>query len=218
MTIRPDQIDNHVGVHVWNNAQIGFAFVGADGKWLRVNPFLCNLLGFTESEMQAMTFQEITLPEDTKIDEENVRRLLHGDQDSYEMYKRYTTKDDRIIRILLKVTAIKDPDTREFGWFFSQITPKMKEVAKVNNLPVPEEKPPSKMNPKNWGVGEWIRVVFASVAILGGSVTAGMVVKSTYLQVGQNSEAINKNTEAIGNMMNLLEKMAEKEGISTDRD
>lgn len=108
--------------HLWRHAKIGLAFVGDDGKWLRVNPYLASVLGYTEAEMAEKTFQQITHPEDVEADAEMVRWVLEGRIENYTMTKRYLTKDMQVIWIRLTVTKIKDSNG-EFGMFLSQIQP-----------------------------------------------------------------------------------------------
>jgi PAS domain S-box-containing protein len=52
------------------------AIVDLSGKWIKVNKSLCEMVGYSESEMSNLTFQDITHPDDLGIDLENVRRLL----------------------------------------------------------------------------------------------------------------------------------------------
>ena len=40
----------------FESAVIGMALVGLDGQWLKVNPSLCQLLGYSEKELCGMTF------------------------------------------------------------------------------------------------------------------------------------------------------------------
>ena len=41
-------------------AACGMALVGTDGRWLRVNRALCEIVGYNEEELLATTFQAIT--------------------------------------------------------------------------------------------------------------------------------------------------------------
>ena len=47
---------------------IGMALVGLDGRWLRINPAVCELLGYSWEELQTLTFQELTHPDDVDTD------------------------------------------------------------------------------------------------------------------------------------------------------
>src|SRR5947208_2788233 len=44
----------------FEQAAVGMALVGPDGRWLRVNRKLCALVGYTHDEMMRLTFQDIT--------------------------------------------------------------------------------------------------------------------------------------------------------------
>src|SRR5690606_37028843 len=57
-------------------AGIGMALVGLDGSWLKVNPALCRILGYSVDELMQATFQDITHPDDLAGDLEHVNRLI----------------------------------------------------------------------------------------------------------------------------------------------
>src|SRR5690349_11836772 len=44
----------------FDNAAIGMAVVSADGSWLQPNEALCKLIGYSEQELRATTFQKLT--------------------------------------------------------------------------------------------------------------------------------------------------------------
>jgi PAS domain S-box-containing protein len=99
---------------------IGLALVALDGSWLRVNPALCALVGFTEEELLARTFQDITHPDDLKADEEYVRQMILGTITTYQMEKRYIRKDQAIVWVLLSVSLVRDKVGLPF-YFISHI-------------------------------------------------------------------------------------------------
>ena len=73
----------------FTHAAIGMAIVDLSGKWIRVNKSLCGMVGYSESEMPDLTFQDITHPDDLEIDLENIQRLLRKEIPSYQLEKRY---------------------------------------------------------------------------------------------------------------------------------
>lgn len=98
------------------------AFVGEDGSWLRVNPTLCELLEYTESELTHRTFQQITHPDDVGDDWHMVDRVKAGSLDWYTMTKRYITKRGHVVWIKLRVDGVHDDDGH-LMFFLSQIVP-----------------------------------------------------------------------------------------------
>ncbi len=90
------------------HAAIGMALVAPDGRWLRVNRALCRLVGYEEDELLRLTFQDITHPDDLDADLDQVRRMLSGEIEAYQMEKRYYRKDGQIVWILLSVSLVRD--------------------------------------------------------------------------------------------------------------
>jgi len=101
-------------------APIGVALVSPDGHWLKVNGAVCDLVGYSEAELLARTFQDITHPEDLDADLENVRRLLAGEIRTYQMEKRYIHKRGHLVPASLSVSLVRDGQGRP-RYFISQI-------------------------------------------------------------------------------------------------
>src|ERR1700736_6221581 len=101
-------------------AAIGMALVAPDGRWLRVNPSLCRIVGYSPEELLATTFQAITHPEDLDTDVEFVQRMLEGAIPRYQMEKRYLHKDGHFVWVLLSVSLVRDSDRRPL-YFVSQL-------------------------------------------------------------------------------------------------
>ncbi len=93
---------------VFGHAAIGMALVSTDGRWLQVNPSLCDIVGYSESELLATTFQAITHPDDLDIDLAHVRQMLTGEIRYYQMEKRYIHKRGHSVWILLSVSLVRD--------------------------------------------------------------------------------------------------------------
>ena len=69
----------------------------------------------------ALTFQDLTHPDDLEADVDLVRRCIAGEIDSYRMEKRYIRKDGSIVWALLVVAIIRDQQTHRPLYFVSQI-------------------------------------------------------------------------------------------------
>lgn len=94
----------------FENAAIGMALLDTDGKWLKINKTLQEIVGYTEEELQNITFREITYPDDLNIDESLYLDLLHGKINHYQLGKRYIHKNGSIINIILAASVVKDSD------------------------------------------------------------------------------------------------------------
>jgi PAS domain S-box-containing protein len=89
-------------------AATGMALVGLDGRWLRANPALCEITGYSEEELRQLTFSEITHPDDLAANYEGDERLLQGEADDYKLEKRYLRKDGEPLWVLLAVSLDRD--------------------------------------------------------------------------------------------------------------
>ena len=87
---------------------IGIAFVAPDGRWLKVNDALCKLVGYSEAELLALTFLDITHPDDLQIGRDNLARQLAGEIKTFQVEKRYLHKDGRVITVLMSATLVRD--------------------------------------------------------------------------------------------------------------
>lgn len=101
-------------------APIGMTIVSLEGKFIKVNQALCNIVGYSNDELIMRTFQEITHPDDLMADLEFVELLLAGKIHSYQMEKRYIRKDKSYVWVQLSVSLFRDEDHTP-QYFISQI-------------------------------------------------------------------------------------------------
>ncbi|MCX7130615.1 PAS domain S-box protein [Aeromonas sp.] len=92
----------------FEQAAVGIALVAPDGKWLRVNQRLCDMVGYQADELMGMTFQQITHPDDLFIDQAYVGQMLAGERPHYTLEKRYLRKGGDILWITLTVALVRD--------------------------------------------------------------------------------------------------------------
>ena len=92
----------------FERAAVGIAHVATDGRWLRVNQKLCDIVGYSHDELMTRSFQDITHPDDLDSDLEQMRALLAGEIEQYSMEKRYLRKDGSPIWINLTGTLVRD--------------------------------------------------------------------------------------------------------------
>lgn len=107
-------------VNAFQSAAHGMALVAPDGRWLDANKALCDMLGYSRTEMLDMNFQRITHPDDLEQDLDLVRRLLAGDIPSYQLEKRYVDAHGKTLFILLSVSLVRNQQGEPL-YFVSQI-------------------------------------------------------------------------------------------------
>jgi PAS domain S-box-containing protein len=104
----------------FNNAPIGMALVGPDGRWLYVNPAVCQIVGYTAEQLVQLTFQDITHPDDLETDVGLMHQVLADEIPSYSMEKRYFHSDGHVVWVNLHVSLVRGVDGAP-RYFISQI-------------------------------------------------------------------------------------------------
>ena len=94
--------------NTFEQAAVGIAHVALDGRWLRVNQKICEIVGYSKAELLQKTFEDITHPEDSDEDLEYIRRVLADEIKTYSMEKRYICKNDRVIWVNLTVSLVRN--------------------------------------------------------------------------------------------------------------
>ena len=92
----------------FEHAAVGAAHVGIDGRWLRVNRRLSEIVGYEREELLERTFQDITHPDDLEEYLEQMRLMLEGELQTYTMEKRYLRKGGPEVWVNLTVSLVRD--------------------------------------------------------------------------------------------------------------
>ena len=103
-----------------DEAPIGMALVALDGRFVRVNRALCEIVGYTSAELTGLTFQAITHPDDLDADRAAIGQLVRGEIPRYQRDKRYLSKDGTIVDVMLSVSLLRDREGTA-RYFISQI-------------------------------------------------------------------------------------------------
>jgi PAS domain S-box-containing protein len=94
--------------NTFEQAAVGIAHLSLSGQFLRLNQRFCAIAGYPSSELQALTFQEITHPDDLESDLQRVHDLLNGTIQTYSLEKRYIRQDRSLVWINLTVSLVRD--------------------------------------------------------------------------------------------------------------
>jgi PAS domain S-box-containing protein len=94
--------------NAFHHSPHGMAFVSPEGRWLKANHALCEMIGYSEDELLQRRFTDITHPDDVATDLEQLRRLIAREISSYSRIKRYRHKEGRFIWVSLAVSVVHD--------------------------------------------------------------------------------------------------------------
>src|SRR4051794_2829904 len=103
----PAELDEPLVEEAFDNAPQGMAALSDGGNVGRANRSLCQLLGFTRKELEALSCVHITHPDDFPTESQQRRRLASADIGRYELMLRYVRKDGEPIWIRLSVAATR---------------------------------------------------------------------------------------------------------------
>ncbi len=92
---------------LFEQAEVGVAEIDMDtGRFLTVNPRLCEIVGRSEAEMLATTFQAITHPADLRLHEEKTALIISGKIENFSLEKRYLRKDGAIVWVNVTISPL----------------------------------------------------------------------------------------------------------------
>jgi len=84
---------NQLFHHLFQQASLGLAVEDLEGKVLLANRALCSMLGYSETELVAMSCSQFASPEDSEDDWALFQQLRAGVIDKYSLEKLYVRKD-----------------------------------------------------------------------------------------------------------------------------
>ncbi len=84
------------------------AHVSLDGRWLKVPPGLCALLGTSEEELLGAAVGAVIHPDHLAHAETQRRRLVGGDARSADLETRFVRRDGRAVWVYLNSSVVQD--------------------------------------------------------------------------------------------------------------
>ena len=100
----------------------GMTMRGLDGRWLKVNRALCDMVGYSEQELLVMKYQDIVHPDDLQDALSPNSALLTEDIDSYEpLLKRFIHKDGHLVWVMMNITVMRN-ESNQPQYYMSQVT------------------------------------------------------------------------------------------------
>jgi len=90
----------------FEDAPFGMCLTALDGRFLQANAALCEMLGYTQQELMAGAWQELTHPDDLERSRNAAFHLMGSQTASLELEKRYIHKLGDVISVRLKISAV----------------------------------------------------------------------------------------------------------------
>jgi PAS domain S-box-containing protein len=96
----------------FEQAAVGIAHTSKDGHFLRVNPKLCEIVGYSQEILRKLTMREITHPADLKVELGQSEKVAAGELDQYSTEKRLIRKDGSSVWVNQTISAVRESDNR----------------------------------------------------------------------------------------------------------
>ncbi len=106
--------------HSFHHAVIGMALVNPNGRFMKVNHSLLQMLGYAEDELLDKTYADLTHPDDMVENIRNLEQLLQGERQSYQKETRYIHRDGCQVWTSISVSLVRDQANRP-AFFIVQI-------------------------------------------------------------------------------------------------
>jgi len=106
----PERLGNEDQFHsTFENSGIAMALIATDGRWLRVNRALCDLLGSNREDLIGFSAESNIHPDDAAAHREAIRLLLAGECRTYTVEIRFLRQSGDIVWGLLNVSLVTGP-------------------------------------------------------------------------------------------------------------
>jgi PAS domain S-box-containing protein len=93
---------------LYENGSFGMVITDNQFRFQKANKAFCNIIGYSEAELQQITFKQISIPEDLNDNLSNISKLINQEIPVYKTEKRYIRKDREVIWGSLTVIANYD--------------------------------------------------------------------------------------------------------------
>ncbi|TVY06663.1 sensor domain-containing diguanylate cyclase [Paenibacillus cremeus] len=98
----------------------GMAVMSTDGVFIRVNPALCRILGYSEEELVGMKLADVTHPDDLEYSLSFASKMLNEIQLQYQFEKRYRHRSGNTIWAYITASVIHSQQNSS-KYFFTQV-------------------------------------------------------------------------------------------------
>ncbi len=89
---------------------IGIAVVDPQMGWIDVNNRFCDIVGYSKEELKAITWAQLTPPDDLEMELAEYQKVLEGAAGGNNLEKRYIRKDGTMVDVHVSATAVRNSD------------------------------------------------------------------------------------------------------------
>ena len=104
----------------FEDAPYGTCMSALDGRFLHANAALCRMLGYSQDELLAGAWQQITHPDDLDRSRHAAVQFMRGEVSAVDMEKRYIRGDGQILWARVRIVPARDSAGR-ISHFLTQI-------------------------------------------------------------------------------------------------
>jgi diguanylate cyclase (GGDEF)-like protein/PAS domain S-box-containing protein len=91
--------------NAFDHAPIGMALVSHEGRWLRVNHAMCDILGYSEKEFLKSDFQSMIISDDLFVMRSNIEAVNCGSVQNCQIEQRYRHCTGQTVWVSLSISA-----------------------------------------------------------------------------------------------------------------
>ncbi len=104
----------------FSNANTSMCLVDLKGNLLQVNEKMCSVFGYSKQELESMTVNDLTIPDDAGVSPRFIGHAIKGSQESAIFNKRYRHRDGHIIYGEVSSSLVRDAQGQP-SYFISHV-------------------------------------------------------------------------------------------------
>jgi PAS domain S-box-containing protein len=119
--------------YAFEHSFLAMALVAAEGRWLRVNKTLCEIVGYTEAELMRLSPGDVIHTEDLQKNIEQEEAILAGDKDHYsvEWRLRHSGGAEEWVSGIIATIRTTDGRPLYYVWQLQHITERIKMIQRL---------------------------------------------------------------------------------------
>jgi PAS domain S-box-containing protein len=141
---------------IFEEGPIGMATVDTNFKFIKANDAFCKMMGYSDQDLNSMTFKDLTHPDHLDKDIKKVMELSAGKIRQYHTEKKYINKKKEVIWGSLTVAAIRNKKG-EYSYSLAMVKDITEQKCAEENLKIMHERYSLAVKAGNFGV--WDRDV-----------------------------------------------------------